>query len=133
MPTHKKDRSVKDDSVRVHHKHKLKNPITIRELTLTEKQKQFLELALNNDVQILIIKGVAGTSKTALSVYAALTLLNNKRVSDIVMVRSIVESADSKMGYLPGSSSDKMQPYMMPFLDKLDMFLSNQDIKHLQN
>lgn len=126
------DNSKEDRSPRIHQKEKLKNKLTIRGLKWTDKQRSFLELAFDPKVEVLIIKGCAGTSKTAISIFTMLTLLSEKKVSDIVLVRSNVESADSKMGYLPGSSSDKMQPYMMPFFDKLDMFLSKQEIKNLE-
>lgn len=128
----KQNSTIPDTSPKIYQKSKLKNELNIRELQWTEKQKQFLELALNPKTQIMLIKGCAGTSKTAISIFTALTLLNAKKVSDIVLVRSNVESADSKMGYLPGSSSEKIQPYMMPFLDKLDMFLSKHEIKSLE-
>ena len=121
-----------DRSVKVHQKKKLENPLNIRELNWTEKQKAFIDLALNNKTQVMIVKGPAGSSKTVISIYLILKLLSEKKISDITLVRSIVESADSKMGYLPGSSDDKMQPYMMPFYEKLDMLLSKQEIKNLE-
>lgn len=120
-----------DKSQKIHQREKINHSLNIKELNWTEKQKNFLELALNPQVQVLIIKGCAGTSKTAVSIFAMLKLLNEKKISDIVLVRSNVESADSKMGYLPGTSSDKIQPFMMPFLDKLDMFLSKAEVKQL--
>jgi phosphate starvation-inducible PhoH-like protein len=65
--------------------------------------------------------------------YLGLTLLNLKKVSDIVLVRSAVESSDSKLGYLPGDLSEKIQVYLTPFMDKFGELLSESEIKRLQN
>ena len=46
-----------------------------------------------------------------------------KAISDIMYLRSAVESSDSKLGYLPGTAEDKLRFYNLPFLDKLDELL----------
>jgi len=48
-----------------------------------------------------------------------------KAISDIMYLRSAVESSESKLGFLPGSAEDKLRFYNMPFLDKLDELLVN--------
>lgn len=125
-------KKILDNSVHVHQKKKINYDLQIREIQWTAKQKEFLELAFDKNTQIMLVKGVAGTSKTTTAMYAALNLLKEKRVSDLILVRSIVESAENKLGYLPGSSDDKIYPYMIPFFDKLSMFLSDGEIKKLQ-
>jgi len=79
----------------------------------------------------MILKGPACTSKTMLSMYLGLTLLNMKKVSEIVLVRSAVESADNKLGYLPGDLSEKIQVYLTPFNDKFAELISDADNKRL--
>jgi phosphate starvation-inducible PhoH-like protein len=81
---------------------------------------------------MVIVSGPAGTSKTFLSVLAALELLNQKKMSDIVYVRSVVESADVKMGFLPGERDDKFSPYLRPLMDKLEEFIPKDEIKYLE-
>jgi molecular chaperone Hsp33 len=49
-----------------------------------------------------------------------LHLINEKRVSEIIYVRSAVESSDSKLGFLPGEMDDKLSPYIQPLIDKLE-------------
>lgn len=120
-----------DKSPYVYQRQVLKDPINLRQLPWTDKQLGFIELANMKEVQVIFAKGPAGSSKTALSVYCLLNLLNNKKISDLVLVRSIVESSDSKMGFLPGTSEDKMHPYLIPFLDKIGMFISQNDSQKL--
>ena len=103
----------KDTSPYVAQREKINFDLRIRELPWTEKQKKIIELFLDKHTKLMILKGPAGTSKTMLSMYLGLTLLNQKKVSDIVLVRSAVESSDSKLGYLPGDLTEKIQVYLM--------------------
>jgi len=61
----------------------------------------------------------------------ALELLNLKKVSDLIYIRSIVESSDNKMGYLPGDANEKLTPYLEPLMEKLDELLMKADINML--
>lgn len=55
-------------------------------------------------------------------------MINEKRVSDLIYIRSAVECSDAKLGFLPGEADEKMTPYIQPLLDKLNEFLSKGDI-----
>ena len=57
--------------------------------------------------------------------------MNEKKISDILYVRSIVESADVKMGTLPGEADDKLSPYKRPLIDKLDELLPKESVQYL--
>lgn len=121
-----------DKSPRIPQRNKIKNTVEIRKSNkLTEKQQCFLDLASDKDTKLIFVSGPAGTSKTYLAVLVALQLLNEKKVSDIMYIRSAVESCDSKLGYLPGTSEEKMSPYIQPLIDKLEELLSPNDVKHL--
>jgi phosphate starvation-inducible PhoH-like protein len=117
----------KDKSPYVFQREKISRPVTIRELPWTPKQREFIDLALDKETKVLLVKGPAGTSKTLLAVYVALQLLNLNRVSEIITVRAPVESSDSKLGFLPGTAEDKMSEYLVPFIDKLDELLNSGD------
>ena len=127
------DQGKEDTTPIVYQKNKIRTPLTIFNRPQTENQKKFLELVSRKDINMLIASGPAGTAKTYLAVQAALNLLNEKKVSDIIYIRSIIESADGKMGFLPGEKEDKMSPYMQPLMDKLDELLPKNDIKYLQS
>ena len=121
----------KDRSPLVSQRGKIDIQLTILHRELTEKQKRFIELALDKNVKMILVSGPAGTTKTYLAVLAALLLMNEKKISDILYVRSVVESADVKMGTLPGEAEDKLSPYTRPLIDKLDELLPKENVKYL--
>lgn len=124
----KKDKTAPDKSPTVHQRNKLKNQLSIKTVELTDNQKKFIDIALNKDTKLMFVYGSAGTAKTYTSILAALNLMSNKSVSDLIYVRSAVESSDHKLGFLPGESNDKMAPYVQPLIDKLDELLPKTDI-----
>ena len=110
----------------------IKTKLRIKELAWTEKQRDFFRLALDDDTNIMFVNGPAGTSKSLLAVYCGLKLLNYKKVSDLMYLRSAVESSDAKLGFLPGAAEDKLAFYNLPFLDKLDELLENTRAEKLE-
>ena len=123
----------KDTSPKVHQRDKINSSLLIKELDWTEKQKNFIKLALDKETKITFVDGPAGTGKSLLAVYCALQLLNQKRVSDIVYIRSAVESSDNKMGHLPGDANEKLHFFNLPFMEKLDELLTAKDVKTLES
>lgn len=110
----------------------IKRTIKVNQLPWTDKQKEFFKIALNHNTKIVFVNGPAGTSKSLLAVYCGLQLLNMKAISDIMYLRSAVESSDSKLGYLPGTAEDKLRFYNLPFLDKLDELLPTTRAEKLE-
>ena len=123
----------KDTSPKVHQREKIDFQLNLRGLDWTEKQKAFIDLATHKDTKIIFLSGPAGTSKSILSVYAALELLNQKRISDLIYVRTIVESAAHSMGTLPGDADQKLHFFVSVLNDKLEELLPAGDIKRLHN
>ncbi|WP_084501060.1 PhoH family protein [Actinomyces slackii] len=62
--------------------------------------------------------GPAGTGKTYLAMAKALDALTRKRVSRIILTRPAVEAGEN-LGFLPGSLTDKIDPYLRPLYDAL--------------
>ncbi len=123
---------AKDQSPYVFQRDKIDFELKVRELPWTEKQKGFISQILDKQTKCVFIEGPAGASKTSLAVYCGLQLLKLRKVSDVFFVRAAVESADSKIGYLPGDVDEKFGVYMAPFLDKIHEFLDEGSIKKLQ-
>jgi len=121
----------KDTSPYVWQRDKINFDFEIRQLPWTDKQKKLISLILDKNSKCVFIEGPAGTSKTSTVVYTALQLLRSKKISDIIFVRSAVESADSKIGYLPGTIDEKFEAYIAPFTEKMEEFLDKNTIKRL--
>jgi phosphate starvation-inducible PhoH-like protein len=122
---------AKDTSPYVAQREKIDFTLNVRDLPWTDKQKEIINLFLDKKTKLLILKGPAGTSKTILSMYLGLQLLNQRKVSDIVLVRSAVESSDSKLGYLPGDINEKVNVYMTPFNEKFSELVTEPQIHRL--
>lgn len=93
---------------------------------LNDHHKQFVERALKEDNNIIFADGPAGSSKTYLAVFVALTLLKDKKADEIVYIRSIVESASRKLGSLPGEVDEKFKPWSIPLVEKCDELVGKQ-------
>jgi phosphate starvation-inducible PhoH-like protein len=123
--------SKPDNSSRVPQREKIKGALHLNDLNWTEKQKEFFKLAADKNTKVIFVNGPAGSSKTILAVYSSLQMLNEKRISDIIYLRSAVESSDSHLGFLPGGVDEKLHFYNLPFIDKLQELLSKPDIDKL--
>ena len=121
-----------DTSPKVYQREKIDFELKIRELPWTEKQQALIELGADKNSRVIFLSGPSGSSKTTVAMRIGLELMQQKKVSDIVFVRAAVESADSKLGFLPGDINGKYEPYMGPFEDKLEELLPAGDIKRLK-
>lgn len=104
-----------------------------QKLELTTKQQSFIDIALHKHTKLMFVSGPAGTSKTYLSIYCALELLNMKCYDQLIYTRSVIESADGKLGFLPGEEEVKLAPYLVPLRDKLSDMLTQTEISFLQS
>jgi len=87
-------------------------------------QKEYIDAIKTNDLVFGI--GPAGTGKTYLAMAVALSFLQNKSVSRIILTRPAVEAGE-KLGFLPGDMIQKINPYLRPLYDALyDISPSNQ-------
>src|SRR5437879_398694 len=79
-------------------------------------QRRYLEAIEHTDMVFGI--GPAGTGKTYLAVAMAISALVNKQVSRIVLARPAVEAGE-RLGFLPGTLQEKVDPYLRPLYDAL--------------
>jgi phosphate starvation-inducible protein PhoH len=105
--------------------------LNIRELPWTDKQIEFIKLASDKNTKVIITKGVAGTSKTLLAVYCSLQKIKDKKISEIYYSRVPVEASVHGIGYIKGTSEEKMSPYTHPMVDKLNELLTEPQVKAL--
>ncbi len=79
-------------------------------------QRRYLETIEKHDMVFGI--GPAGTGKTYLAVAMAISALLAKRVNRIILARPAVEAGE-RLGFLPGTLQDKIDPYLRPLYDAL--------------
>jgi phosphate starvation-inducible PhoH-like protein len=79
-------------------------------------QRKYVEAIEQNDMVFGL--GPAGTGKTYLAVAMAVSALMAKKVSRIILVRPAVEAGE-RLGFLPGSLQEKVDPYLRPLYDAL--------------
>jgi phosphate starvation-inducible PhoH-like protein len=79
-------------------------------------QRRYVEAIELSDMVFGV--GPAGTGKTYLAVAMAVAAINAKRVSRIVLVRPAVEAGE-RLGFLPGTLQEKVDPYLRPLYDAL--------------
>ncbi len=74
--------------------------------------------------------GPAGTGKTYLAVAYAVSAFLSKQVSRIIIARPAVEAGE-RLGFLPGTMQDKVDPYMRPIYDALYDLMEPDKVDHL--
>src|SRR5271167_4843122 len=79
-------------------------------------QRRYLEAIEKHDMVFAV--GPAGTGKTYLAVAMAISALLSKRVNRIILARPAVEAGE-RLGFLPGTLQDKIDPYLRPLYDAL--------------
>ena len=79
-------------------------------------QRRYLDAIEKYDMVFAI--GPAGTGKTYLAVAMAVSALNNKKVNRIILARPAVEAGE-RLGFLPGTLQEKVDPYLRPLYDAL--------------
>jgi phosphate starvation-inducible PhoH-like protein len=94
----------------------------------TVNQRRYLEAIERNDLVIGI--GPAGTGKTYLAVAMAISALMNKQVARIVLTRPAVEAGE-RLGFLPGTLQEKVDPYLRPLYDALYDMLDSERVEKL--
>ena len=96
----------------------------------TLNQKLYIEAIERHDMVFGI--GPAGTGKTYLAVSMAVRALLEKKVSRIVLTRPAVEAGE-RLGFLPGTLQEKIDPYLKPLYDALyDMLDVERVDRHIE-
>jgi phosphate starvation-inducible PhoH-like protein len=92
-------------------------------------QQEYVDSIRSHDLTFGL--GPAGTGKTYLAVALAVEALKEHTVDKLILVRPAVEAGGEKLGFLPGSLQDKVDPFMRPIYDALDEMLGAEETKTL--
>jgi phosphate starvation-inducible PhoH-like protein len=94
----------------------------------TANQKRYVDAIEDHTITFGI--GPAGTGKTYLAMAMAVAALQAKKVNKIVLTRPAVEAGES-LGFLPGTLSEKIDPYLRPLFDALHDMIDIDSIPRL--
>lgn len=95
-------------------------------------QNEYIKKLLDFRQFIVFGIGPAGTGKTMLAVKAAIKAFKDRKVDKIIITRPAVET-DEKLGHLPGTLEEKMDPFTRPIFDVFKEHFSNQEIQSMIN
>ncbi len=88
------------------------------------KEQHFaLDLLLNDDVKLVTLVGKAGTGKTLLAIAAGLQKVTEEQVFSKLLVSRPIFPLGRDIGYLPGDIEEKLNPWMQPIYDNLELLL----------
>ena len=88
-------------------------------------QRTYIQTVRSKDLTFGI--GPAGTGKTYLAMALAVSALQRREIARIILTRPAVEAGE-KLGYLPGSVLDKVDPYLRPLYDALHDMMDPAEI-----
>ncbi len=96
------------------------------------EQRVALDLLLDPDIGIISLGGRAGTGKSALALCAGLeAVLERRQHKKVVVFRPLFAVGGQELGYLPGSESEKMQPWAQAVFDTLGAVTSSDVIEEV--
>ena len=100
---------------------------------LNIEQRMAFDLLLDDDIPLVTMVGRAGTGKTLLALAAALKkTLNEKRYSRVLVTRPIIPMGND-IGYLPGAKQAKMNHWMQPVFDNLELIIESGKQQNLKS
>lgn len=97
--------------------------------SLTGEQKEAKAIALKN--KIIILDGIAGTSKTSLAANIAFSCYIKDSMDRILLTRPTIQAGNNPLGFLPGgidAKEGKLAPYIEPIIDNMKMLREPKEI-----
>ena len=100
----------------------------LKNVQLRQSQVKYLNEIETNEITFCY--GPAGTSKTFTACYAALKLLKEKKIKQIILCKPIQEAGE-KLGFLPGGKDEKVDPYMKSYKSNIEKIIGHEETKVL--
>lgn len=95
------------------------------------KEQHFaLDALMDPDISLVVLAGKAGTGKTLLALAAGLEQVTEQKVYKKLTVTRPVVSMGQELGYLPGSLSEKLDPWMGPVYDNISFLFKDAVRRH---
>ena len=96
----------------------------------TENQEEYIRSMVESSVTFC--SGPAGSGKTAVAVGLACEYILQNKVEKIIITRPVVESGRG-LGFLPGSLTDKIQPYLVPIVEEMKLYLGRETYNSMRS
>ena len=103
-------------------------PEELQGVQLRQGQQKYQTSIEENDITLCY--GPAGSSKTFTAVYTALKLYAEKKIDKIILTKPIQESGE-KLGFLPGTVEEKMDPFMESFISNAQKMIDDKSLGFL--
>jgi phosphate starvation-inducible PhoH-like protein len=100
----------------------------LNRVQLRQSQQKYLHQIENNEITFCY--GPAGTSKTFTACFAALKMLEEKKIKEIILCKPIQEAGE-KLGFLPGDKDEKVDPYMKSYKSNIEKIIGVEKTKLL--
>lgn len=100
----------------------------LKRVQLRQSQQKYLHQIQHNEITFCY--GPAGTSKTFTACFAALKMLEEKKIKEIILCKPIQEAGE-KLGFLPGDKDDKVDPYMKSYKSNIEKIIGVEKTKLL--
>jgi phosphate starvation-inducible PhoH-like protein len=94
-------------------------------------QKSYIKAIKSQDIVFAI--GYSGSGKTTIAVAMAIESVLSGQTSKIIVTRPVVEAGGEHIGFLPGSFSEKLDPYIRPIYDEVDNYLEGDEAKKFKS
>jgi PhoH-like ATPase len=88
-----------------------------------KEQHYALDMLLNDDIKLVTLVGKAGTGKTLVAIAAGLQKVTDEDVYQKLLVSRPIFPLGRDIGYLPGDIEEKLNPWMQPIYDNLELLL----------
>jgi phosphate starvation-inducible PhoH-like protein len=106
---------------------KMQKHNNIASQVLKNNQIIYKKALLNNNIPIVICTGAAGTGKTMIACYEAISKLQKEEIKKIIITRPTV-TVEENLGFLPGTLEDKLYPFMIPIYDYFSEFYTKDQM-----
>ena len=107
----------------------INKPINLLPKTLN--QEKYIVALTDQDTDLVVVSGPAGTGKTYLALLAAIKALRGKACNRIVLCRPAVSVENENHGFLPGDLNAKLEPWVRPMLDVLREYYSAKELEYM--
>lgn len=97
------------------------------------EQELAIDVIMDNKIPLVSLVGSAGCGKTIVSLAAALELVLNKKAFDRLIIYRPIQAVGNDIGYLPGSYSEKLEPYFGAIIDNFEVLFTDENGKWKQN